>query len=108
MKSRAVSTMPSLERKFSSSGDLLHLGVALGEAQDVVDVAAAPLVDRLVVVADHADAGAEVVQRPDDASWTGLTSWYSSTITYFTRSARRARSASSFVRSSTASSRIDE
>ena len=31
----------------------------------LLDVAAAPLVDRLVVVADHADAGAQLVQLLD-------------------------------------------
>ena len=40
--------------------------VAVLEGQDVAHVAAAPLVDRLVVVTDDADAGAEFVNRLDD------------------------------------------
>ena len=47
-------------------GDLLDGRVALVEREDVLDVAAAPLVDRLVVVADHADPRAQLVKRPDD------------------------------------------
>ena len=44
--------------------DLLDAGVALLEVQDVADVAAAPLIDRLVVVTDDADAGAQLGAAP--------------------------------------------
>ena len=47
--------------------DALHIGVATLEVEDVVDVTTAPLVDGLIVVTDHAQTGAEVVQRTDDA-----------------------------------------
>lgn len=40
-------------------------GIAVGKADDVGDVAAVPLVDGLVVVADHAQLGAEVVKQAD-------------------------------------------
>ena len=45
--------------------DLRDAGIAVLETQDVAHVAAAPLVDRLVVVADDADAGAQAVQLLD-------------------------------------------
>jgi hypothetical protein len=54
-------------------------GVAGGELDDVADVGAAPLVDGLVVVADHAQFHPRPGQQPDQPFLRGLT-WYSSTI----------------------------
>jgi hypothetical protein len=45
--------------------NLRHAGIAVFEAQDVTDVAAAPLIDRLVVVAYDADARAQAVHLLD-------------------------------------------
>ena len=64
---RPTSTTPSLERKLSSSVDLPDAGVAVGERDDVRDLAAAPLVDRLVVVADDAQVRAELRQPADES-----------------------------------------
>ena len=66
MKARAVSTTPSLARKFSSSGICSTVRVPLANVRMFSYVTAAPLVDRLVVVADDADARTQFVQRPDD------------------------------------------
>ena len=44
--------------------DDLGAGEVLLEAQDVVDLGAAPAVDRLVVVADAADVGRALRQQP--------------------------------------------
>lgn len=52
--------------------DLLDVWVTLGEGDDVFDFAAAPLVDGLVVVADDAEGGAEVVQVADEALLQGV------------------------------------
>ena len=40
--------------------------VPVGERDDVRDLAAAPLVDRLIVVADDAEVRAELRQPPDE------------------------------------------
>ena len=47
--------------------DLADTGVPVGERDDVRDLAAAPLVDRLVVVADDAEVRAELRQAPDES-----------------------------------------
>ena len=47
--------------------DLLDAGVPVGERDDVRDLAAAPLVDRLIVVADDAEVRAELRQAADEA-----------------------------------------
>ena len=52
--------MPGRERRLASKLKLRDVVVALVERHDVVDVRAAPLVDRLVVVADHDEVGRAV------------------------------------------------
>src|SRR5690606_1043531 len=52
--------------------NLVDTGIARRESEDVLDVTAAPLVDGLVVVADHADARAQLMERPDDGLLYGI------------------------------------
>ena len=60
--------------------DDLGAGKILLEAQDVVDLRAAPAIDRLVVVADAADvARAPCASRRSQRYCATLVSWYSST-----------------------------
>ena len=47
-------------------GDLLDVGVAIGERDDVRYLAAAPLVDRLVVVPDDAQVRTELDEPADE------------------------------------------
>jgi hypothetical protein len=72
MKARAVLIIPSLERKFFFQPDLGNVGIAALEAQDVLHAAAPPLIDRLVVVTDHANLGAQAVQELDDFFLDGV------------------------------------
>lgn len=46
--------------------DLGNVKVAVGESDDILDLAAAPLVDGLVVVTDDTKVGAEVVEGTDE------------------------------------------
>ena len=46
--------------------NLFDVGVMVGEFDDVADVAAAPLVDGLVVIADNADVVAKLVEELDE------------------------------------------
>src|SRR5829696_987444 len=51
--------------KIVGQGDAVDAVVPLGEGEDVGDLAAAPLVDRLVVVTNDAEVGAEAAERSD-------------------------------------------
>ena len=55
--------MSGRERRLTSRLELRDAVVALGERHDVVDVGPAPLVDRLVVVADDDEVGCPVRLR---------------------------------------------
>ena len=63
--SRPSATIPCDERKLSSSVTVRTPALPLDERQDVGHRAAAPLVDRLVVVADHAQVRAEPAEPLD-------------------------------------------
>ena len=67
-------------RRFVVISNVATDWIALGEIDDVRDIRAAPLVDRLLVVADHAQLHSRAGQQPISRSCAGLTSWYSSTI----------------------------
>ncbi len=55
-----------------------HVGVSISERHDVADVRAAPLVDGLVVVADHTQLELGAGEQPDQALLGRWASWYSS------------------------------
>jgi hypothetical protein len=59
--------------------DDLGAGKIALEAQDVVDLGAAPAIDRLVVVADAADIAAPCASSRSHRYCATLVSWYSST-----------------------------
>ena len=52
--------------------DLLDAGIAARERDDVRDLAAAPLVDRLIVVADDAEVRAKLHEAADESLLQGI------------------------------------
>ena len=67
---RSATDLPDLDDALARAEvvverDLADAVIAVGEGDDVGDLAAAPLVDRLVVVADDAEVRAELRQPPD-------------------------------------------
>ena len=64
---RPSSTTPSARPEVVVEGDLPDAGVPARERDDVRHLAAAPLVDRLVVVAHHAEVRAEPDQAADES-----------------------------------------
>jgi hypothetical protein len=59
--------------------DQLEVRVVARQPAQVLDVGAAPAVDRLIVVADRSERGARPGQQPEQRYWLALVSWYSST-----------------------------
>ena len=102
-----AATMPGRDRRLTRRLNCVDVVVAVCEGDDVVDVGAAPLVDRLVVVADDDHVGSAVGLRRAarmSCSCAGLTSWYSSTI----RCRRSAVTAARIVRVFQRADRLDD
>src|SRR5262249_40071854 len=47
--------------------NLLNVWVPCGETGNVFEITATPLIDRLIVIPDHTQMGAEIVQQLNDA-----------------------------------------